>query len=58
MVPICYTSSSIFRFQAEKKKFDEHFDENDHEEVSEINDDDYVVDNHQNDVDFAFRNCF
>ena len=30
----------------------------DDEEVSKINDDDNGDDNYQNDVDFAFRNCF
>ena len=44
MVPICYTSSSVFRFQAEKKKLYEHFDNDDHMEVSKINDDDNGID--------------
>ena len=58
MIPICYTASSVFWFQTEEKKFYEHFDDDKLEEVSKINDDDNGVDNNQNDVDFAVRNCF
>ena len=58
MIPICYTASSVFWFQTEEEKFYEHFDDDKLEEVSKINDNDNGVDNNQNDVDFAVRNCF